>query len=143
MKIKIQTLAHGRRPARMSEGASGYDIFACMPYPLAIPARQILVVPCGFRMELPRGYEAQIRSRSGLSAKKGIFCLNGVGTIDSDYRGEVGAVMANFTDVAFTVEPEMRIAQMVICKLPDVSIEEVADLEISERGENGYGSTGV
>lgn len=142
-KININVLDHGTMPTRMSTQASGYDLFAAIPYPIAIPAQGIEVIPCGFQMELLPGFEAQIRSRSGLSAKHGVFCLNGVGTIDADYRGEVGAVMANFKHNPFVVEPGMRIAQMVICRLPDVQLEQVFTLSETDRGTQGYGSTGT
>ena len=94
-------------------------------------------------MALPTGYEAQIRARSGLEAKHGIMLANGVGTIDADYRGEVGVILLNTSNEPFTVEPGMRIAQMLVQRYETVEWEEVDELERTERGKGGYGSTGV
>lgn len=93
-------------------------------------------------MALPDGYEAQIRARSGLAAKHGIMPANGVGTIDADYRGEVGVILLNTSNEPFTVEPGMRIAQMIVQQYETVEWDEVGELDITERGEGGYGSTG-
>ncbi len=93
-------------------------------------------------MALPTGYEAQIRARSGLAAKHGIMLANGVGTIDADYRGEVGVILLNTSNEPFTVEPGMRIAQMIVQQYETVEWDEVGELDITERGVGGYGSTG-
>lgn len=117
------------------------DIHAAIDEPLTIEPMQRLIVPSGFAMELPVGYEAQIRARSGLSLKHGICLANGIGTIDSDYRGEVGVIVINLGTESFTIEPAMRIAQMVIAKCEKVIWDESDILPSSVRGENGFGST--
>ncbi len=127
-------------PAYATAGAAGMDLRASEPAHLD-PGRFALV-KTGLRIELPQGYEAQIRSRSGLALKSGVFVLNAPGTIDSDYRGEVGVILANFGSQPFSVEVGDRIAQMVVQKVERV-VWEVADLSVSERGDGGFGSTGV
>lgn len=139
---KIQLTARGRMPQKMSVGASGFDLYAALDESITLEPQAIRVIPCGFHIELPPQCEAQIRSRSGLAAKHGIFCLNGVGTIDNDYRGEVGAILANFGGAAFVVEPGMRIAQMVVCLVPGVELVQADTLGGTARGHGGYGSTG-
>lgn len=100
------------------------------------------VVPTGFALELPNGYEAQIRARSGLSSRHGITIANGIGTIDSDYRGEVGVILINLGNEPFTIEHGMRVAQLAVVRCDQVTWEQVERLEESGRGEGGYGSTG-
>jgi dUTP pyrophosphatase len=100
------------------------------------------IIPTGLFIELPIGYEAQIRPRSGLSIKKGLSLVNSPGTIDSDYRGEIGIIMVNLSNEAQTIEPGERIAQMVIAKYEQVKLEEVAILSETDRGAGGFGSTG-
>lgn len=99
-------------------------------------------MPLGFAMAIPMGYEAQLRARSGLSTKYGITLTNGIGTIDADYRGEVGVALINLGSEPFTIEPGMRVAQMVIAPCEQATWAEVAELDSTERGEGGYGSTG-
>ena len=101
-----------------------------------------MLVPTGLYMEIPKGFEAQIRPRSGLALKHGITCLNSPGTIDADYRGEIGVILANLSKEPFEIKNGDRIAQMVIAKHETVSWELVEELSISERGEGGFGSTG-
>lgn len=123
---------------------SGADMYACLPNgPMEIPAGEWRLVPTGFAIELPAGYEAQVRSRSGLSLKKGLFCLNGIGTIDTSYRGEVGVIMANFSKETYVVENHTRIAQLVISPCFQAKFEAVGELSETKRGEGGYGSTGT
>jgi dUTP pyrophosphatase len=100
------------------------------------------LIPCGFAMALPPGYEAQVRPRSGLAAKHGITVLNSPGTIDADYRGEVKVLLINLGPEPFTITPGMRIAQLVVAKLPAVQVQVVQDLPASGRGSGGFGSTG-
>jgi dUTP pyrophosphatase len=126
----------------MTEGASGFDVHAaCSEDTIIRPGRAVLV-PAGFEMAVPRGYEAQIRPRSGLSLKDRIGILNSPGTIDSDYRGEVGIILFNFGEDDYIVHRGDRIAQMVICSLPEARIVEIEQLDTTQRGAGGFGHTG-
>ncbi len=118
------------------------DLHACIDEVVILAPLERKVIPTGFAISLPAGYEAQIRARSGLSLKHGIAPANGVGTIDSDYRGEVGVILANLSNEPFEVTPDMRIAQMVIARYEKAEWDEVVSLDETERGEGGYGSTG-
>ena len=129
-------------PAYQSEHASGLDLHAVLDEPLKISAGEILMVPCGFAMSIPAGWEAQVRPRSGLATKHGISMPNTPGTIDADYRGEVKVPLINLGKAPFTIEPGMRIAQMVIAPVARVVVEEVEDLDMTGRGGGGFGSTG-
>ena len=122
--------------------AAGMDVVACLEEPVTIAPHERAIIPTGFAMALEPGYEAQIRARSGMAAKFGIMPANGVGTIDADYRGEVGVILLNTSNEAFTVEPGMRIAQMVISSYETVAWKEVDELDSTERGDGSYGSTG-
>jgi dUTP pyrophosphatase len=126
----------------MTGQAAGFDLAAAVAEPTVIAPGEIKPIPCGFRMALPVGYEAQVRPRSGLSSKHGITPVNSPGTIDSDYRGEVRTPLINLGRTAFTVERGMRIAQMVIVPVPVVELLEVDDLDSTERGGGGFGHTG-
>ena len=130
-------------PHYETAGSAGADIRAAVEAPLRLEPGQRALVPAGFAMALPAGYEAQVRPRSGLAVKNGITVLNAPGTIDSDYRGEVRVPLINLGDEAFTVERGMRIAQLVIAPVVQASFDEVADLSETERGAGGFGSTGV
>ncbi len=127
---------------RMTEGASGYDILAACRDEMTVPPRECVLVPAGFSLSIPPGYEAQVRPRSGLALRKRLGLLNSPGTIDSDYRGEVGVVVYNFSDEDYIVHRGDRIAQLVFCRLPDVEISESDDLDSTERGSGGFGHTG-
>ena len=129
-------------PAYQSEQAAGLDLCAVLDGPEVISAGAILMVPCGFAMAIPAGWEAQVRPRSGLASRHGISMPNSPGTIDADYRGEVKVPLINLGKAAFTVEPGMRIAQMVIAPVARVVIEEVEELDDTNRGSGGFGSTG-
>lgn len=129
-------------PVYQTAGSAAADLSACIEEPLVLAPGERTVVPTGIAMALPHGYEAQIRARSGLSAKHGICMANGIGTIDSDYRGEVGVILLNLGQEPFTVEPGMRIAQMAVVRCDQVTLREVAELDETLRGEGGYGSTG-
>ncbi|MBQ73050.1 MAG: dUTP diphosphatase [Planctomycetaceae bacterium] len=129
-------------PAYQSEQASGLDLHAVLDEPLKISAGEIIMVPCGFAMAIPAGWEAQVRPRSGLATKHGISMPNTPGTIDADYRGEVKVPLINLGKAPFTIEPGMRIAQMVIAPVARVVVEEVQDLDETDRGGGGFGSTG-
>ena len=130
-------------PQYETAGSAGADIRAAVDAPLRLEPGQRALVPAGFAMALPAGYEAQVRPRSGLAVKNGITVLNAPGTIDSDYRGEVRVPLINLGDEAFTVERGMRIAQLVIAPVVQAGFGEVADLSETERGAGGFGSTGV
>ena len=139
MIAKIKLKDSEFRPIKQTEGSSGYDVVSeidCMIQP-----GETCLLPLGFSVEVPRGYEAQIRNRSG-QAKKGLMIPNGVGTIDSDYRGIVGMLLFNSTRVPYEIHKGDRVGQMVFMKLPDVTIEETLELSSTERGAGGYGSTG-
>lgn len=143
MKIKFQKLHKSAiLPQYQTNHAAGMDIAACIDEPVTIAPHERVIIPTGFAIALPPGYEAQIRARSGMAAKFGIMPANGVGTIDADYRGEVGVILLNTSNEAFMVEPGMRIAQMVIAKYETIVWDEVDELDNTKRGAGGYGSTG-
>lgn len=130
-------------PAYMSEGASGMDIFAANESPITLAPGDVVMVPAGFRMELPRGYEAQIRPRSGLAAKHGITVVNTPGTIDSDYRGEVKIILGNISRGPFEITRGTRIAQMVIASVVRANVTAADCLNDTTRGAGGFGHTGT
>ncbi len=127
-------------PRKASAGASGYDI--CSRVGLQIAPGAFEKVPTGMKISIPPGFEAQVRPRSGLAAKHGVTVLNAPGTIDCDYRGEVSVILINHGPQPFPVEPGMRIAQMVVARALEADFQTVPHLDSSERGENGFGSTG-
>jgi dUTP pyrophosphatase len=129
-------------PRRMSEHAAGYDLAAALEAPLTLAPGARVLVPCGFSMALPPGYEAQVRPRSGLALRHGVTLLNAPGTIDADYRGEVQVLLVNHGESSFMVAPGERIAQMVFAKVEAVSVELELELPSTERGAGGFGSTG-
>jgi dUTP pyrophosphatase len=144
MEIKITKL----RPSAMlpdyqSTHAAGLDAHACLDAPKTLQPMERAMIPTGLAVELPEGYEMQIRARSGLSIKHGITMVNGIGTIDADYRGEIGILLINLGQEPFVIEPEMRIAQMVIAKYEKINWREVDELGVTDRGDGGFGSTGI
>lgn len=142
--LKVKKLRpDARLPKRATEGSAGMDLYACIDSPVEILPHQRALIPTGLSiaLESPR-YAAFIYARSGLAIKKGIAPANCVGVVDSDYRGEVCVGLLNSSEKAFTVEPFERIAQMVIAPVELPEIEEVDDLDVTERGEGGFGSTG-
>jgi len=130
-------------PQYASAGSAGMDLFACVENEVVINPGEIKLIRTGIYIELPDGYEAQIRPRSGLALKYGITILNSPGTIDSDYRGEICIILINLGKEPFIVKRGDRIAQMVVCKYEKVKIEEVYKLSETERGDGGFGSTGI
>jgi dUTP pyrophosphatase len=130
----------GVAPTYQTVDSAGCDVSALEE--VVIPAGKWAMVPTGLKMEIPKGYECQIRSRSGLAAKEGVFVLNGVGTIDSDYRGEIKVLLANMGMNDYHISPGDRIAQMVFAPINQVSFKKVGSLSTSERGSGGFGSTG-
>jgi dUTP pyrophosphatase len=148
VNIPILRLAHGADlplPAYQSAGAAGLDLLAAVPAdaPIAIAPGGRAVIPTGFALALPEGIEAQVRPRSGLAARHGVTVLNTPGTIDSDYRGEILVILANFGESPFAVERGARIAQLVIAPVLRVVLSEAATLQTTSRGSAGLGSTGV
>lgn len=144
--IKIKRLANGGGidlPVYATSGAAGMDICAANQADIVLAAGERCAVPTGFAMAIPDGFEAQIRPRSGLALKHGISVANAPGTIDSDYRGEIAVIIINLGNAPFTITRGMRIAQMVIAPVTRGQFTEVADLDDSDRGEGGFGSTGV
>ena len=130
-------------PAYMSEGAAGMDLYANVKEEVTVEKGSIKLIPTGVRIALPEGFEAQIRPRSGLALKNGISLVNSPGTIDSDYRGEIGVIVINLGENDFVVKRGDRIAQMVINRYEKVEWKECADLDETERGEGGFGHSGV
>jgi dUTP pyrophosphatase len=130
-------------PAYETKGSSGMDIRAWTEEDIVLNPGEIKLVPTGISISLPRGYEAQIRPRSGLALKHGIGFVNSPGTIDSDYRGEIGIIMTNFGSEPFTVKKGDRIAQMVIARIYQARILEVDDLDSTTRGDGGFGHSGI
>lgn len=144
MKIKIKRLTEtARLPEYATEGSAGMDLYADCESPMEIVPGATSLVPTGIAIELPASYEAQVRSRSGLAAKNGIFALNAPGTIDSDYRGEVKVILSNFSQYPFTISRGDRVAQMVIARFETAQWLETHELAETERGAGGFGSTGV
>jgi dUTP pyrophosphatase len=142
MKVKIINRSNNALPAYETAHAAGLDIRAHLTEAISIAPMQRQLIPTGLFMELPIGYEAQIRPRSGLAFKNGITVLNSPGTIDADYRGEIKVLLINFSDQVFVVEPGERIAQMVLAAHAQISWEEVTVLSETARGGGGYGHTG-
>lgn len=145
-KVLFKKLSHAGDlplPSYESSHAAGMDVRAALSEPIELKPGQRTLIPTGFQMALPEGYEAQIRPRSGLAYKNGITMLNTPGTIDADYRGEVKVLAINHGDRLFTVNHGDRIAQMVIAPVQQMFVEEVDDLPDSERGSGGFGSTGI
>lgn len=130
-------------PQRMSAGASGFDLVAAVTEDVVLEPGARTLVPTGISLALPVGLEAQIRPRSGLALKNGVTTLNSPGTIDADYRGEIGVILINHGEKPFVIKRGLRIAQMVIQKVPHIEWEEVEVLSETERGSGGFGHTGV
>lgn len=141
--LKIEKLPHNKvLPEYKTEGAAGMDLCAAIESPVTLQPLERTLVPTGLKIELEHGYEAQIRPRSGLSIKHGITLINCVGTIDEDYRGEVCVPVVNLSNQAYTIEPQERIAQMVIARVEQAQIEVTTELTLTARGAGGFGSTG-
>ena len=130
-------------PEYFSQGAAGMDLPAAVSEPVVLRPGEFRLIPCGFQLALPTGFEAQIRPRSGLAANHGVTVLNAPGTVDADYRGEVKVILANLGDTAFTIERGMRIAQMVLARVETARFQAVTTLPETARGAGGFGSTGT
>jgi dUTP pyrophosphatase len=143
--IQIMRLASGQGlplPAKMTAQSAGFDLSAAVAAATVIQPGEIRLVPCGFAMALPPGFEAQVRPRSGLATRHGITMINAPGTIDADYRGEVQVPLVNHGKAPFTIERGMRIAQMLIAPVPQVELVETNELPATPRGAGGFGHTG-
>ncbi|MFP3912756.1 MAG: dUTP diphosphatase [Desulfobacteraceae bacterium] len=146
ISIKVKMLDKGKdlpMPAYASEGASGMDIRACVEAPVLLQPGETRLIPTGLTVSVPQGYEAQMRPRSGLALHHGIGMLNAPGTIDSDYRGEVGVILVNWGRKPFQIRRGDRIAQMVLSKVYRAEWREVEDLDETPRGMGGFGHSGV
>lgn len=146
LQIEITRLPHAADlplPSYATSGAAGMDVHAAIDQLLVIQPGSIALVPTGLVMAIPTGFECQVRSRSGLAAKNGVFALNAPGTIDSDYRGEVKVILANISGDPFTIERGSRIAQLVVARHEQVEWRAVEAVDATERGSGGFGSTGV
>lgn len=128
-------------PRYMTEGCAGMDLYAALERAISLPPGDTTLVPCGFAIAIPRGYEGQVRPRSGLALKHGLSIPNAPGTIDSDYRGEVSVILINLGRETIRIEPGSRVAQLVICPVVQAALEEVEDLEDTTRGKGGFGHT--
>ena len=142
--IKIQIVNNGAQPLPQyaTTGSAGMDLRANIENPILIKPLDRKLIPTGLHIALPEGYEAQVRPRSGLAIKHGITCLNTPGTIDSDYRGDIGVILVNLSNEDYVVQPGERIAQMIINKYEQAEFELVENLDETERGEGGFGHTG-
>ena len=143
VEIRFLRLHQGAQlPAYQTEHAAGLDLHACIEAPVTLAPGDIAMIPCGFAMAIPHGFEAQVRPRSGLATKHGIGMPNSPGTVDSDYRGEMKVPLVNLGRAAFTVEHGMRIAQMVVAPVARATVRVVEELDGTSRGAGGFGSTG-
>lgn len=142
MKIKIVNKSKNDIPKYQTIGASGFDLTANLDADLIIKPFERVAVPTGIFLEIPFGYEGQIRARSGMSLKHGICMANGVGTIDSDYRGEIKVLLLNISDKEYTIKNNDRIAQMIISKYEKVDFDIVCEISKTQREDGGFGHTG-
>ncbi len=147
IKILVEKTRQGKNfpiPKYETDFSSGVDLIAAIKKPVEINTGEIKLIPAGIKLKIPEDFEGQIRSRSGLALKFGISVLNSPGTIDSDYRGEIGVILINFGKNKFLIEPGMRIAQLVITPiLKCIFTEEIINSSETKRGRNGFGSTGI
>jgi len=143
MKVKIVKKNQFKLPEYETKGSAGLDLQANVNSPVILKPMERKLIPTGLFIEIPEGYEAQVRARSGLAIKHGISLVNGIGTIDSDYRGEIKVILINLGDEDFTINSGDRIAQMVFIKHEQANFELVEELNDTERGVGGFGHTGV
>jgi len=142
IEIKIINLSLNPLPEYATEGSSGMDLRASLVEPMKLRSLERVLIPTGLFIELPKGYEAQIRPRSGLAIRQGITCLNSPGTIDSDYRGEIKIILINLSGIDQVIQPGDRIAQMIFQKVERAVLTQVKELVVTERNEGGFGHTG-
>ena len=143
MIIKVINNSRNDIPRYAHDGDSGMDLRANLDHPISLEPNKRVLVPTGIHMQIPRGYEGQVRGRSGLALKNGVTVLQGVGTIDAGFIGDIGVVLINHGEETFQIKNGDKIAQLVICPIKNVIIAEVDNLDNTARGQKGYGSTGV
>lgn len=143
VKVQIINKSGQTLPAYATPASAGMDLRASLTEPVVIPAGGRALIPTGLRVAIPEGYEVQLRPRSGLALRDGITLLNTPGTIDADYRGEIGVILINLSDRPFTVSNADRICQMVLARVPSIEWEEVDELPGTTRGDGGFGHTGT
>ena len=143
MTVRIINRSGNPLPKYETSGSAGMDLRASIPEPITLGPLERTLVPTGLHIELPHGYEAQIRARSGLAVKRGLTMLNSPGTIDSDYRGEIKCIVVNLSNEPQTIEPGERIALIIIARYEQISWNEVETLEETDRSSGGFGSTGT
>lgn len=141
--VKIKNTSPYPSPSYATAGSAGMDLQAHIPAPIVLRPLERCLIPTGLFLEIPEGYEAQVRPRSGLALRKGLTILNAPGTIDSDYRGEVAVILINLSSEEVMIEPGDRIAQLVVARHEKVVWEEMETLSATERGSGGFGSTGI
>ena len=142
MQVKVIRMNETELPKYETIGAAGMDVRANIKEPITLAPGAIKLIPIGLKVEIPLGYEIQVRPRSGLALKHGLGMANSVGTIDSDYRGEIGVISINLSDKPYTIQPQERIAQIILNKVEQIEWTEVEELGTTERGAGGYGHTG-
>lgn len=143
IKVEVVNKSRYPLPEYKTKGSAGMDLQANIDSPITLKPMERALIPTGIYLSIPEGYEAQVRARSGLAIKHGITLANGIGTIDSDYRGEIGVILINLGQEAYTINRGDRIAQLVIVKYERVEFELVSDLDSTERGKGGFGHTGI
>lgn len=144
--VAIKRLPHGADlplPAYATAGAAALDLVAAIAAPVTLPPLGRALIPTGIAIALPAGYEAQVRPRSGLALKQGLTILNAPGTIDADYRGEIGVILVNLSDAPVTLQRGDRIAQLLLARVARLAWDEVTELPATDRGSGGFGSTGI
>lgn len=142
--VKVYNCSGNPLPKYETTGSAGMDVRAMCSEPITIPPGQCRIIPTGLHVEIPEGYEIQVRSRSGLAAKKQVFVLNGIGTIDSDYRNSIGVILMNLGDSDFVIENGERIGQLVLNQVPQINwipVNTLEELSSTDRGMGGFGST--
>jgi dUTP pyrophosphatase len=140
--VPVQNNTDFELPQYATAASAGVDLKAAIKEAITLAPLERSIIPTGLKIALPEGYEAQVRPRSGLAAKHGITVLNSPGTIDADYRGEIGVILVNLSQSSFTIQPEERIAQLVVAKYEQIQWEETEELSQTDRGAGGFGSTG-
>ena len=140
--VSVQNQSNFDLPTYATKASSGVDLMAALDTPVTLEPMERKIIHTGLKIALPEGYEAQIRPRSGLAAKYGITVLNSPGTIDADYRGEIGVILVNLSNTSFTIQPGDRIAQLVVAKFEQIDWLPMNELSDTKRGEGGFGSTG-
>ena len=145
-KILFKHLENGKdlyHLKKATDGSSGFDLLAALPNKVILQPRETKLIPCGFSLQMPFGIEAQVRPRSGIALKNSVTVLNSPGTIDADYRGEICVILINHGKSIFEISPGMRIAQLIFMKLPEIELIIAKELDETDRGSGGFGSTGV